>query len=127
MQREEQRVSDDCGGFVASCLNFASALPFRNPSKTMSFLSIFTRAPSSLVRPVTRSLSVSAQLFQDARSKVLFVGGLSYDTSRAALQEPFQEYGHVESTRIITDRATGRSKGWVQLQYLVAKKADRLL
>lgn len=102
---------------ILSCshLEFCVALSY---FANMSFLSIFTRVPSSLVRPVTRSLSVSAQLFQESRSKVLFVGGLNYDTSRSALQEPFQEYGHVESTRIITDRATGRSKGFVQLLML---------
>jgi RNA recognition motif-containing protein len=44
--------------------------------------------------------------------KNLYVGNLSYNTSQAALSELFEEYGEVTSVNIITDRATGRSKGF---------------
>mgnify|MGYP003572559816 CR=1 FL=1 len=45
-------------------------------------------------------------------AKNLYVGNLSYDTTEARLQEAFEAYGEVVSARIITDRETGRSRGF---------------
>ncbi len=42
----------------------------------------------------------------------LYVGNLSYNTSADALRTLFGEYGEVESVNLITDRDTGRSKGF---------------
>jgi cold-inducible RNA-binding protein len=42
----------------------------------------------------------------------IYVGNLSYDTSEDTLRTLFGEYGEVESARVITDRYTGRSKGF---------------
>ena len=42
----------------------------------------------------------------------LFVGSLSWDTSEEALRDFFSQVGEVEEVAIITDRATGRSKGF---------------
>jgi RNA recognition motif-containing protein len=45
-------------------------------------------------------------------AKKLYVGGLSYGTSEEALKEHFSQAGAVDSAVIITDRNTGRSKGF---------------
>ena len=42
----------------------------------------------------------------------IFVASLSYQISEADLRELFEEYGTVSSAKIITDRETGRSKGY---------------
>ncbi|HET9792990.1 MAG TPA: RNA-binding protein [Thermoanaerobaculia bacterium] len=42
----------------------------------------------------------------------LYVGNLSYDTSEDELRDAFAAYGDVASAKIITDRDTGRSKGF---------------
>ncbi len=42
----------------------------------------------------------------------IYVGNLSYDTTDADLQQLFKEYGEVASARVITDRLSGRSKGF---------------
>jgi RNA recognition motif-containing protein len=42
----------------------------------------------------------------------VYVGNLSYDTTEEGLRTLFGEYGEVESVRLITDRDTGRSKGF---------------
>ena len=42
----------------------------------------------------------------------IFVAGLSYQINDADLKELFEEYGAVSSAKIITDRDTGRSKGF---------------
>ncbi len=45
-------------------------------------------------------------------TKKLFVGNLSFNLSEQSLSDAFAQYGAVESCRIITDRDTGRSKGF---------------
>lgn len=45
-------------------------------------------------------------------SKKLYVGNLSYDVDKDVLTELFAQYGPVESVNLITDRETGRSKGY---------------
>ncbi len=42
----------------------------------------------------------------------IYVGNLSFKTSEDQLQELFAEYGDVTSAKIITDRETGRSRGF---------------
>ena len=42
----------------------------------------------------------------------LFVGNLPWSVGDAELEELFREYGEVESARVITDRDTGRSRGF---------------
>jgi len=42
----------------------------------------------------------------------LYVGNLSYDMSEENLRSEFAEYGEVQSAKIITDRDTGRSRGF---------------
>ena len=44
--------------------------------------------------------------------KKLYVGNLSYDVDSSSLQELFGQYGQVQSAEIISDRETGRSKGF---------------
>jgi cold-inducible RNA-binding protein len=44
--------------------------------------------------------------------KKLYVGNLSFQTTETELKELFGQSGSVETVRIITDRETGRSKGF---------------
>jgi len=45
-------------------------------------------------------------------AKKLYVGNLSFQTRESDLSELFAQAGQVESVQIITDRDTGRSKGF---------------
>lgn len=45
-------------------------------------------------------------------SMKLYVGNLSFNTSTEDLEKAFGEVGTVESTKIIEDRETGRSRGF---------------
>ena len=45
-------------------------------------------------------------------SMKIFVGGLSWDTTDDGLRGAFERFGDVEDVRIITDRETGRSRGF---------------
>ena len=42
----------------------------------------------------------------------IYVGNLSYDCTETDLREAFSAHGEVDSVRLITDRDTGRSKGF---------------
>ncbi len=42
----------------------------------------------------------------------LFVGGLPFSTTDEELSEAFASFGTVASAKVITDRETGRSKGF---------------
>ena len=42
----------------------------------------------------------------------LYVGNLSYDTTDETLRSLFGEHGQVESVNVITDRYTGRPRGF---------------
>jgi RNA recognition motif-containing protein len=42
----------------------------------------------------------------------LFVGNLSWNINDAQLEELFREFGEVAAARVITDRDTGRSRGF---------------
>ncbi len=47
-----------------------------------------------------------------ALGKRLYVGNLSFSTTEAELREMFQKHGPVDSVNVITDRETGRSRGF---------------
>ena len=42
----------------------------------------------------------------------IYVGNLPFEVTEDALQVAFTEYGNVLSARVITDRMTGRSRGF---------------
>jgi RNA recognition motif-containing protein len=45
-------------------------------------------------------------------AKNIYVGNMSYNTTQAELQELFEAYGEVVSVNVITDRDTGRPRGF---------------
>ena len=58
--------------------------------------------------------------------KKIFVGNLSYQTTEGDLSNLFEHVGQVESVNIITDRATGRSKGFGFLE-MGEEEADKAI
>lgn len=44
--------------------------------------------------------------------KNIFVGNLPYSTTDEQMRELFEAHGTVESAKVITDRVTGRSRGF---------------
>ena len=42
----------------------------------------------------------------------IYVGNLSYDATEEDIKKAFAEFGNVEAVKIITDRYSGRSKGF---------------
>jgi cold-inducible RNA-binding protein len=44
--------------------------------------------------------------------KNIFVGNLSFDATESAVRSMFEEYGTVDRVNIVTDRDTGRARGF---------------
>ncbi|MFO0935547.1 MAG: RNA-binding protein [Gemmataceae bacterium] len=42
----------------------------------------------------------------------MYVGNLTYSVTNASLEQMFQEFGQVQSAQVVSDRDTGRSKGF---------------
>jgi RNA recognition motif-containing protein len=55
----------------------------------------------------------------------LFVGGLSFSTSSERLREAFAAIGAVESATVVTDRETGRSRGFGFVEMQTAEDAQQ--
>ena len=54
----------------------------------------------------------------------LFVGRLSYDARNEDLMDRFEEFGKVSDATIITDRETGRSRGFGFVTFTNEKDAE---
>ncbi|MDR0395571.1 MAG: RNA-binding protein [Tannerella sp.] len=42
----------------------------------------------------------------------IYIAGLSYNVTDADLNDLFTEYGEISSSKVVTDRETGRSRGF---------------
>jgi RNA recognition motif-containing protein len=58
-------------------------------------------------------------------SKNLYVGNLSYETTEDTLRTLFAEYGEIESVNLITDRYTGRSRGFAFVEMSTEEAAQQ--
>ena len=59
--------------------------------------------------------------------KKLFVGNLSFDTTGADLEKLFAQAGTCESATIITDRDSGRSRGFGFVEMSSASEAEKAI
>ena len=60
-------------------------------------------------------------------AKKLYVGGLSYDTTEQTLRETFTQAGTVESATVITDKMSGRSKGFGFVEMATDQEAQKAI
>ena len=56
-------------------------------------------------------------------SKKLYVGNLSFSSTEADLTQLFERHGTVESVNVITDRETGRARGFAFVEMAEASAA----
>ncbi|MCY4380305.1 MAG: RNA-binding protein [Proteobacteria bacterium] len=57
----------------------------------------------------------------------LFIGNISYQTQESDLQTEFANFGVVKSVKIITDRDSGRSKGFGFVEMETASEAQEAI
>ncbi|MCX6758912.1 MAG: RNA-binding protein [Candidatus Nealsonbacteria bacterium] len=60
-------------------------------------------------------------------NKKLYVGGLSYSTTQDVLKEGFSKAGTVESAIVITDKMSGRSKGFGFVEFATEDDAQKAI
>jgi len=59
--------------------------------------------------------------------KKLYVGNLSYKVTEDDLKDLFGEFGSVTEINLITDRATGRSRGFGFVEFSSGDEADKAI
>ncbi|CDP06644.1 unnamed protein product [Coffea canephora] len=81
-----------------------------------------TNSSSSSIRPC---LLASTRLHSTLTSPKLFISGLSRTTNDEALNNAFSQFGKPVEVKVITDRATGRSKGFGFVTYETIEEAEK--
>jgi cold-inducible RNA-binding protein len=59
--------------------------------------------------------------------KNIFVGNLSFNTSEEELRQIFEPYGQVDRVSILTDRDTGRSRGFGFVEMANAEEGEKAI
>jgi cold-inducible RNA-binding protein len=59
--------------------------------------------------------------------KKIFVGNFAFSMTEAELRTMFEPHGHVESVTIVTDRDTGRSRGFAFVEMTENGEADKAI
>ena len=59
--------------------------------------------------------------------KNIFVGNLDFASTEASVRSLFEPYGSVERVNLVTDRDTGRSRGFAFVEMSDAAEADRAI
>lgn len=57
----------------------------------------------------------------------IFVGNLSYRTTQDELHAAFGQFGNVERVSIVTDRETGKSRGFAFVEMTDAREAENAI
>jgi cold-inducible RNA-binding protein len=63
----------------------------------------------------------------ETMAKKLYVGGLPYSTTQDELQEAFGQAGKVDSAIIISDKMSGRSKGFGFVEMSTDEEAQKAI
>lgn len=59
--------------------------------------------------------------------KKVFVGNLDFRTTEEAVRSAFEAFGAVERVSLMTDRETGRSRGFAFVEMSDSQEADRAI
>ncbi|CAL4938881.1 unnamed protein product [Urochloa decumbens] len=78
-------------------------------------------APQPHPLPLAQPSPAAAAAFGDTTLTKVFVGGLAWETHKDTLREHFERYGDILEAVIISDKLTGRSKGY---GFVTFKEAD---
>lgn len=57
-------------------------------------------------------------------SKNVYVGNMSFDTTEATLRQAFEAYGEVTTVNIVTDRYSGRPRGFAFVEMATDEAAS---
>lgn len=57
----------------------------------------------------------------------LFIGNLPFSSDESDLQQAFEQFGEIDEIRVITDRETGRSRGFAFITFAESDNANSAL
>lgn len=85
--------------------------------------------PSGISTPTMHHQALEAPGIsqKDTTFTKIFVGGLPYHTTDKSLREHFEVYGEIEEAVVITDRQTGKSRGYGFVTMADKAGADRAI
>ncbi len=66
-------------------------------------------------------------LREDALGKNIYVGNISFSTTEDELRDLFEEFGTIDSVNVITDRETGRPRGFAFIEMQDQGGADKAI
>eukprot|EP00262_Sarcandra_glabra_P009693 TRINITY_DN2421_c0_g1_i1.p1 TRINITY_DN2421_c0_g1~~TRINITY_DN2421_c0_g1_i1.p1 ORF type:complete len:158 (-),score=42.82 TRINITY_DN2421_c0_g1_i1:225-698(-) len=73
------------------------------------------------------TIPVMSMAIRYMSSSKLFIGGLSYGVDDQSLRDAFNSFGDVVEARVITDRDTGRSRGFGFVNFADDQSASKAL
>ena len=59
--------------------------------------------------------------------KNIFVGNLSFDATESSVRSLFEQYGSVDKVNVVTDRDTGRARGFAFVEMSNDGEGDRAI
>ena len=86
----------------------------------------FLHGPAKPCRPAEVA-HVQIALSGAIRLKNIFVGNLNFNTSEDELRQMFEAYGQVDRVSIMTDRDTGRSRGFAFVEMANAEDGEKAI
>uniref|UniRef100_A0A7C8ZS15 RRM domain-containing protein n=2 Tax=Opuntia streptacantha TaxID=393608 RepID=A0A7C8ZS15_OPUST len=78
----------------------------------------------SISQSSASSMMNSIRCMSSMSSTKLFVGGLSFGTDDGSLKDAFSSFGEVVDAKVITDRDTGRSRGFGFVNFTDSESAS---
>jgi nucleolin len=90
-----------------------------------------TEAPSKKRKaedePASAGKKAKTEVAEDTGSKNLFVGNLSWNIDDEWLFREFEEFGEITRANVLTDRESGRSKGFGYVEFTTSAAATAAL
>jgi cold-inducible RNA-binding protein len=114
-------------GSQAGCLRLASPRQTAILPSHLTVRQLPLRAHGSC--PCLRAELAHTQIAQPEaiRLKNIFVGNLDFNTSEDDLRQMFQAHGQVDRVSIMTDRDTGRSRGFGFVEMSSSEEGDKAI
>jgi RNA recognition motif-containing protein len=109
--------------FKTNNVSFSST-PFKSASFSTKSFAVGSKTP---LKPIlTQNMIPLGKQFKLMSTKI-FVGNLSWSVSEDEIRELFSQHGAVASVKLVTDRETGRAKGFAFVEYEDDKAANNAI
>jgi RNA recognition motif-containing protein len=83
--------------------------------------------PQQLGRVETRHVLAAQSRTQEDDLKNIFVGNLAFGATESGIRSLFERYGTVDRVDLVTDRDTGRSRGFAFVEMSESAQADQAI